>query len=138
MKAADVLAALSSDEPIKAAIAIATLNALSATCWQRGLNDNYRIQMNTDAVDVVRMPAESSVAVIGAFVPILRKLKTRGGRWWVVEQDPQTLKSDEMEHFIPAEHSDETISAADVLIITGGHAGQSHPGANFKGRPPGC
>ena len=32
MKAADVLAALSSDEPIKAAIAIATLNALSAIC----------------------------------------------------------------------------------------------------------
>jgi uncharacterized protein (DUF4213/DUF364 family) len=62
MKAADVLAALPSDEPIKAAIAIATLNALSATCWERGLNDNYRIQMNTDAVDVVRMPAENSVA----------------------------------------------------------------------------
>ncbi len=119
MKAADVLAALSSDEPIKAAIAIATLNALSAICWERGLNDNYRIQMNTDAVDVVRMPAESSVAVIGAFVPILRKLKTRGGRWWVIEQDPQTLKSDEMDHFIPADRSDETIAAADVLIVTG-------------------
>ena len=119
MKAADVLAALSSDEPIKAAIAIATLNALSAICWERGLNDNYHIQMNTDAVDVVRMPAESSVAVIGAFVPILRKLKTRGGRWWVIEQDPQTLKSDEMDHFIPADRSDETIAAADVLIITG-------------------
>ena len=119
MKAAAVLAALSSDEPIKAAIAIATLNALSAICWERGLNDNYHIQMNTDAVDIVRMPAESSVAVIGAFVPILRKLKTRGGRWWVIEQDPQTLKSDEMDHFIPADRSDETIAAADVLIITG-------------------
>ena len=105
MKAADVLAALSSDEPIKAAIAIATLNALSAICWERGLNDNYRIQMNTDAVDVVRMPAESSVAVIGAFVPVLRKLKARGGRWWVIEQDPQTLKGDEMDHFIPAGQS---------------------------------
>jgi uncharacterized protein (DUF4213/DUF364 family) len=119
MKAADVLAALSSDEPIKAAIAIATLNALSAICWERGLTDNYRIQMNTDAVDAVRMPAERSVAVIGAFVPVLRKLKARGGRWWVIEQDPQTLKSDEMDHFIPAERSDETIAAADVLIITG-------------------
>jgi uncharacterized protein (DUF4213/DUF364 family) len=119
IKAAAVLAALSSDEPIKAAIAIATLNALSAICWDRGLNDNYRIQMNTDAVDVVRMPAESSVAVIGAFVPILRKLKIRGGRWWVIEQDPRTLKSDEMDHFIPTDRSGETIAEADVLIITG-------------------
>jgi uncharacterized protein (DUF4213/DUF364 family) len=119
MKAADVLAALSSDEPIKAAIAIATLNALSAICWEQGLTGNYRIQINIDAADVVRMPAESSVAVIGAFVPILRKLKTRGGRWWVIEQDPQTLKSNEMDHFVPYDQSEETISAADVLIITG-------------------
>ena len=119
MPAAEVLTALPSKEPIKTAIAIATLNALSAICWERGLTDNYRIQINTDAVDVVRMPAESSVAVIGAFVPILRKLKARGGRWWVIEQDPQTLKGDEMDHFIPADQSEETISAADVLIITG-------------------
>jgi len=119
MKAADVLGALSSDEPIKAAIAIATLNAFSAICWERGLTDSYRIQVNRDAVDVVHMPAESSVAVVGAFVPILRKLKVRGGRWWVIEQDPRTLKGDEMDHFIPADQSRETISAADVLIITG-------------------
>jgi uncharacterized protein (DUF4213/DUF364 family) len=119
MPAAEVLTALPSKEPIKAAIAIATLNALSASCWERGLTDNYHIQLNTDAIDVVRMPAESSVAVIGAFVPILRKLKARGGRWWVIEQDPQTLKGDEMDHFIPADQSEETIAAADVLIITG-------------------
>jgi len=119
MPAAEVLTALPSKEPIKAAIAIATLNALSAICWERGLTDNYSIRMNIDAVDAVRMPAESSVAVIGAFVPILRKLKTRGGRWWVIEQDPQTLKSDEMDHFIPADQYAETVSAADVLIVTG-------------------
>ena len=119
MKAADVLGALSSAEPIKTAIAIATLNALSAICWERGLTDSYRIQVNMDAVDVVRMPVERSVAVVGAFVPILRKLKVRGGRWWVIEQDLRTLKGDEMDHFIPADQSRETISAADVLIITG-------------------
>ena len=119
MKAVDVLEALPSDEPIKAAIAIATLNALSAICWDRGLADDYHIQVNIDAVDVVRMPVETSVAVVGAFVPILRKLKARGGRWWVIEQDPQTIKGEEREHFIPADQSQETISAADVLIITG-------------------
>ena len=116
MPAAEVLTALTSNEPIKAAVAIATLNALSAVCWERGLAGDYCIQMNSDAV---RMPADCSVAVIGAFVPVLRKLKTRGGRWWVIEQDPQTLKADEMPHFIPADQSSETIAAADVLIITG-------------------
>ena len=96
MKVADVLAGLTSIEPVKVSVAIATLNALSACCWDRGLIDPYRIQVDADALDAVRMPDESSIAVIGAFVPILRKLKSRGGKWWVIEQDPKTLKSDEL------------------------------------------
>ena len=119
LPAAEALTALSSREPLKTAVAISVLNALSATCWERGLTDEYHIQVNTDAVNAVRMPADRSVAVIGAFVPVLRKLKGRGGRWWVIEQDPKTLKSDEMDHFIPADRSEETISKADVLIVTG-------------------
>jgi uncharacterized protein (DUF4213/DUF364 family) len=75
--------------------------------------------MNTDALNVVRMPAESSVAVVGAFVPILRKLKGQPGKWWVIEQDPKTLKEDEMAHFIPADQSEVIIGDADVLIVTG-------------------
>jgi uncharacterized protein (DUF4213/DUF364 family) len=119
MKIADVLAGLTSIEPVKVSVAIATLNALSAYCWDQGLADNYRIQVDADALDAVRMPDESSIAVIGAFVPILRKLKSRGGKWWVIEQDPKTLKSDEINHFIPADQSEETIASADVLIVTG-------------------
>ena len=119
MPAAEVLTALTSKEPLKAAVAVAALNALSAVCWERGLTDDYRIQMDSDAVDAVRMPADHSVAVIGAFVPVLRKLKARGGRWWVIEQDPKTLKGDEINHFIPADQAEEIISAADVLIVTG-------------------
>ena len=115
----EVLTALTSHEPLKAAIAIATLNALSAVCWQLGLADDHHIQMDADALDAVRMSADRSVAVIGAFVPVLRKLKVRGGRWWVIEQDPQTLKVDELAHFIPADQSEKTIAAADVLIVTG-------------------
>jgi uncharacterized protein (DUF4213/DUF364 family) len=119
MPAAEVLTALSSTEPLKAAVAIATLNALSAACWERGPADAYPVQMNADALEAVRMPADRSVAVIGAFVPVLRKLKARGGQWWVIEQDPQTLKIDEMPHFIPADQFQKTVAAADVLIITG-------------------
>ena len=119
MKVADVLAGLTSIEPVKVSVAIAALNALSAYCWDQGLADNYRIQVDADALDAVWMPDESTIAVIGAFVPILRKLKGRGGKWWVIEQDPKTLKSDEMNHFVPAAQSEETIASADVLIVTG-------------------
>jgi uncharacterized protein (DUF4213/DUF364 family) len=119
MRIADVLTGLTSIEPIKVSVAIASLNALSACCWDQGLADNYHFQMDADAIDAVRMSDESSIAVIGAFVPILRKLKGHGGKWWVIEQDPNTLKSDELKHYIPADQSEETIAAADVLIVTG-------------------
>ena len=36
MKAVNALSALSSPEPMKVAVAIATLNALSSTCWSQG------------------------------------------------------------------------------------------------------
>lgn len=115
----EVLAELSSTEPIKTAVAIAALNALSNTLWQQGLTGNYTITTNMDAQDAVQMPIEKSVAVVGAFVPTLRALKNRGGTWWVIEQDPKTLKEDEMRHFVSAEASPDIIRKADVLIITG-------------------
>lgn len=119
MPAADMMTGLCSAEPIKAAAAIATLNALSATCWEQGLTGDYTITRCMDAQDAVTMPVEKSVAVVGAFIPTLQALKARGGTWWVIEQEPKALQDDEMPHFVSAELSDEVIRQADVLIITG-------------------
>lgn len=119
LKVKDVLRALDSDEPLKTAVAIATLNALSATCWEKDLTGAYTIQKNKDAQDMIRMPVDTSVAVVGAFVPILKALNQRGGTWWVIEQDPRTLKGGETQHYIPAKESDGIIKSADVLIVTG-------------------
>ena len=115
----DILSALTSREPMKTAIAIAALNALSAVCWDRGMSGNYEVKLDMDAQEAVRMPEGTSVAVIGAFVPTLRALTQRGGTWWVIEQDPKTLKGEELVHFVPAEQSQQIIEKADVLIITG-------------------
>jgi uncharacterized protein (DUF4213/DUF364 family) len=118
-KAKDVLLAISSREPIKTAVSIATLNALSATCWDRGLKGEYSMRMNMDAQAAVSIPEDSSVAVVGAIVPMLRELKRRKGTWWVIEQDSRTLKADEISHFIPAESANEIIHKANVLVVTG-------------------
>ena len=119
MPVKEILGSLSSSEPVKTAIAIATLTALSATCWENGMRGNYTIQMNQDAQDALPMPVDESVAVVGAFVPVMRSLKRRGGTWWVIEQDPNTLKKDEMAHYVPAGKSEEIIKQADLLFITG-------------------
>lgn len=115
----DILPALSSYEPMKTAVAVATLNALSAACWERRQPPTHEMRFGADAQDLVRMPADTSVAVIGALVPTLRALKERGGTWWVVEQDERTLKADELPHFVPAAEAKAVVGSADVLVITG-------------------
>ncbi len=119
MPSEEILTALSSTEPIKRAVAIATLNALSSFSLSDASKYPYTLKTKTDALDVVRIGEEDRVVVVGALVPALQLLKRRGGNWWILEQDPGVLKSDEMPHFIPAEDSEEVLNDAQVLIITG-------------------
>jgi uncharacterized protein (DUF4213/DUF364 family) len=119
MSVEEVLTGLSSNEPIKTALAISTLNALSTACWEKGTQGNYTITKKMDAQDAVNMPVEKSVAVVGAFVPTLQALKARGGTWWVIEKEPETLLPEEMPHFVPAEDAEKIIRQADILIVTG-------------------
>jgi uncharacterized protein (DUF4213/DUF364 family) len=116
---ADVLEDLVSREPLRKAAAIAVLNALSSACWARGLDSGYEIRARTDAQDLITLRPEQTVTVIGALGPVLQKLKKRGGPWWVVEQDPRTLRPEEMAHYVPADQAGNAISGADVLVVTG-------------------
>jgi len=118
-KVTEILPSLESREPIKRAVAVATLNALSATCWGRGLTGGHRVRERADAQDYIKIHSESSVAIFGAIIPVLRMLKKHGGTWWVIEQDSKTLKDDELRHYVPWGQSEEIIRNADVLIITG-------------------
>jgi len=119
MKVKHMLKSLSSKEPIKTALAIATLNALSSVCWNSGSTSNYTITLNTNAQDVIKISPGTSVAVVGALVPVLRTLKKHGGAWWVIEQDRRTLKRDELARYVPANKSRAVLKRADVLVITG-------------------
>ena len=135
-----ILDDLKSQEPLRKAAAIAVLNALSVTCWDRGLTGGYAILSHTDAQDLIDLQGAHAVTVIGALGPVLRKLKKRGGTWWVVEQDSRTLRSDEMDHFISADRAGEVIGRSDVLVVTGvtllndtleGILQQAKPGADI-------
>src|SRR5208283_1506698 len=118
-KVAEILPSLESPEPIKRAVAVAALNALSAMCWSKGLTGGHRVKERADAKDYIKIRSESPVAIFGAIIPILRMLKKRGGTWWVIEQDSKTLKDDELRHYVPWGQSEEIIRKADALIITG-------------------
>lgn len=106
------------DTALKKALAIAVLSALSATSWANNPPHDYVIERNTDPLDM-DFSQDKNVAVIGALGPLLKKLKTRGVPYRVLEMDTSTLKPDEMPHYWPPEKADEALPWADIIVSTG-------------------
>ncbi|MCL2281529.1 MAG: DUF364 domain-containing protein [Dehalococcoidia bacterium] len=117
--AAEYLADLEHDNILRKTLAIATLNALSATYWSRQTAHKYEITTGKDAFDDLEIPDSGKTVVIGALVPILKKLIAAEADFKVLEMDSRTLKSKELEHFAPAAEMSRYVPQADLLVITG-------------------
>ncbi|MDO9492715.1 DUF364 domain-containing protein [Acetobacterium sp.] len=110
-----------SKNPLKRTLGIATLNALSALCWekQKASDGNYEISMGEDAFDQVDTTQFKKTIVIGALVPMLKKLTQAEADYKVLEMDSRTLKGKELEHYAPATEASLYIPDADLIVITG-------------------
>ena len=104
---------------IRRAVGIAAMNALADTCWRHRPHPDTELRFGIDAFDATEIGAGDQVVVVGAFVPFLRELKRRRQPYLVLEQDPATLKPDELPFFRPAEETARVAPEADVLLITG-------------------
>ena len=104
---------------IRRAVGIATLNALAERCWEVRPHPLVELRRGVDAFDANQFRADALTVVVGAFVPFLKELKRRRLPYLVLEQDPATLKADEMPFYRPAETAHEIVPQADVLLITG-------------------
>jgi uncharacterized protein (DUF4213/DUF364 family) len=100
-------------------LGIAALNALADTCWRRRPHPRAELRVGVDAFDATEIRPADKVVAVGAFVPFLRALKQRGRPFFVLEQNPATLKADEMPFFQPVAEARTVIPAADVVLITG-------------------
>jgi len=107
------------DNGIRRAAGIAAMNALADTCWRRRPHPETELRVGIDAFDATEIRLGDKVVVVGAFVPFLRELKRRHQPYLVLEQDPATLKADELPFFRPAEQAAAVVPEADVLLITG-------------------
>jgi uncharacterized protein len=107
------------DRGIRRAVGIAAMNALADTCWRRRPRPETELRLGIDAFDATEIRPSDKVVVVGAFVPFLRELKRRCQPFLVLEQDPATLKADELPFFRPAEQAYGVVPEADVLLITG-------------------
>jgi uncharacterized protein (DUF4213/DUF364 family) len=118
-QAADLAREALSGHGIRRAVGIATVNALADCCWQRRPHPDVELRHGIDAFDATDIRHGDKVVVVGAFVPFLKELKRRGHEFLVLEQDPATLKADELPFFRPAEQAAEILPDADVVLITG-------------------
>ena len=57
--------------------------------------------------------------MVGALVPILKKLKQGGADYKVLEMDARALKGEELAHYAPATDAPLYVPDADLLTITG-------------------
>ena len=117
--AADLAREALSGHGIRRTVGIATVNALADYCWQCRPHPDVELRHGVDAFDATEIRHGDRVVVVGAFVPFLKELKRRGQAFLVLEQDPATLKADELPFFRPAEQAAEILPNADVVLITG-------------------
>jgi len=117
--ARELLRDVFSGHGIRRAVGIATLNALAERCWEVRPHPLVELRRGLDAFDANDFRVGERTVVVGAFVPFLKELKRRGLPYLVLEQDPATLKADEMPFFRPAEQARMVIPQGDVVLITG-------------------
>jgi len=104
---------------LKSAIGVATLNALSAIIFESENGREYKMVKDADGFDLLNVQPYETVSLIGAFGPYIKRLKTMGNPFFVIEKNPQTLRLDEMKHFKPESEMRDALEKSSVVVMTG-------------------
>ncbi|MCQ4574846.1 MAG: DUF364 domain-containing protein [Candidatus Brocadiales bacterium] len=108
---------LEEKSPLKAAIGVAALNALSAILLEKE-ECPYKVAALGNALDMVKINKNDTVGMIGAFPPFIKQLKGACKKLHVFEKNPW-LKREEGVELQPETLEKEVLPGCDVLIITG-------------------
>ncbi|MDO8722378.1 MAG: DUF364 domain-containing protein [Syntrophales bacterium] len=118
-KALELMKLATSDISLKRSVGIAVLNALSALKMKEEEVKEGRIKKDADALDVVEIKEGDKVAMVGAFVPFIKKLKGRSGELYVIDKHPQALKAEERHMWRSPALVGDIMPRADIVVITG-------------------
>ena len=108
-----------SENILRRTLGIATLNALSTLVWDKTEHPEYELMLGADAFDEIDVKKYRKSVVVGALVPIIRKLMQENADFHILEKDSRTLKEREMPYYLPPERAGECVPEADLLVITG-------------------
>jgi len=106
------------DNALKAAVGMATLNALSAVLLA---NDDCRYKPSAygNALELVDITGNDTVAMVGAFTPFIKKISEITEKLFVIEKNPRVVGKDDTFTIESADRLEEIIPQATILIITG-------------------
>ncbi|MFC2030555.1 Rossmann-like domain-containing protein [Chloroflexota bacterium] len=105
--------------PLRRAVGVAVLNALSALAMEQHGVPGGRLIPGLDALDAAGVRADDRVAMVGGFIPFIKALKGQVAELWVVDKHREALRPDEAAFWRPPEQAVEVLSQASVVVITG-------------------
>jgi uncharacterized protein len=105
--------------PLRRAVGVAVLNALSALAMERHGVPGGRLVVGLDALAAAGVRPDDRVAMVGAFTPFIKALKGRVADLWVVDKHPAALKADEGDLWRAPEQASEVFTRASVVVLSG-------------------
>ncbi len=106
------------ENALKAAVGIATINALSAILLEEE-ECEYKPSAFGNALDLVRVTDQDTVVMVGAFPPFIKQIQETTKRLFVIEKNPRIVGKGENIEIEPVARLEELIPQANILIITG-------------------
>ena len=106
------------DNVLKAAVGIATINALSAILFE----DNkckYKPSIYGDVLDLIDITEKDTVVMVGAFPPFIKRIQEITKKLFVIEKNPKAVGKNDMVKIEPDNRLQEIVPGGDIIIITG-------------------
>lgn len=105
--------------PLRRALGVAVLNALSALALARIGVPGGQVLAGKDALEAAGVLPEDRVALVGSFLPFIKALKDRVAQLWVVDKHPEALKAEELPFWRSPDEAAAVLAKASVVIATG-------------------
>ncbi len=106
------------DNALKAAVGMATLNALSAVLLADDACE-YKPSAYGNALDLIEITSEDTVAMVGAFPPFIKRIHEITKNLFVIDKNPKVVGKGDTIKIESADRLEELIPQANILVITG-------------------
>ncbi len=118
MQIAELMDYALDDNALKAAVGIATINALSAILLEDEACQ-YKPSAYGNALDLVKITGEDTVAMVGAFPPFIKRIQEITKKLFVIERNPRVADKGDMIEIESEARLREIIPQANIIVITG-------------------